>query len=300
MRTHTIQRDDTDPIQPDDTGPAPPDDTGFSFAQVIVTMVIVGILGVAIGFTAFQFVGQSREVVLASNTRTAANAIQNTLALRPDLLDGVTIPATGALPDALMSELANAAPFTWTTGDSSNTNWNFDAGDTAEKVRVQMIRQDDDVADHAGAATATAPVVRWLVKDGDAVRLHIRNEDNAWACALIVLRPKWSDTASAEAVKGNLRGIWYDAGLTITGAGLHDCSPATVNDRNLTDGSTARYGISNSGTGATGNDPAPNDGANWSIPYDSNLADITVPADTDGTTEAAPGRLLQRTVPEFN
>ena len=29
------------------------DDEGFSFAQVIVTMVIVGILGGAIGFTAF-------------------------------------------------------------------------------------------------------------------------------------------------------------------------------------------------------------------------------------------------------
>ena len=74
------------------------DDGGFSFAQVIVTMVIVGILGGAIGFTAFQFIGQSRETVLAANIRTAADAVQNTLALNPNLkaATGTTgVPACG-------------------------------------------------------------------------------------------------------------------------------------------------------------------------------------------------------------
>ena len=90
-------------------------DEGFSFAQVIVTMVIVGILGAAIGFTAFQFIGESRNTVLTSNTRVAAAAIQNTVALKPHLMDGVDA-TTGALDAALLSELSNVAGFTWLTG----------------------------------------------------------------------------------------------------------------------------------------------------------------------------------------
>ena len=60
-------------------------DEGFSFAQVIVTMVIVGILGGIGTFAAFQYIGQSRETVLSANIQTAAAAVQNTLALNPGL-----------------------------------------------------------------------------------------------------------------------------------------------------------------------------------------------------------------------
>ena len=237
------------------------DDEGFSFAQVIVTMVIVGILGAAIGFTAFQFIGQSRETVLAANVRTAADAIQNTLALKPHLREtpGVAIPASGALPIALMSELSNTAGFEWTTGD-----WEFDSDDTVEKVRVQMIKRDEDAGDAAGADTGAAPIVWWLVADGDAVRLHIRNEDGAWACALVVLRPDWILGDNVE-VEGKLRGIWFDSGTNITGSGgVHDCSPATVADEDLAVGDD-RHGITD---GTTGNDPPPIDGARWAIPHD--------------------------------
>ena len=102
------------------------DDAGFSFAQVIVTMVIVGILGGAIGFTAFQFIGQSRETVLAANIRTAADAVQNTLALNPKLKDG-TAAATGAPSAGLISELSNAAGFTWSP-ETPSYSWAFQSG----------------------------------------------------------------------------------------------------------------------------------------------------------------------------
>ena len=196
------------------------DDAGFSFAQVIVTMVIVGILGGAIGFTAFQFIGQSRETVLAANIRTAADAVQNTLSLNPNLKDADA--TTGVPADSLLSELGNAAGFTW-----NGSAFPFAAGDGVETVRIQMLEKGAA----AGATATNAPSVIWLVEDFDAVRIQIRNEDGAWACALIVLRPDWTTgTADQQAqAEGNLRGIWYDAGANIPTAtdevgGRHHCS----------------------------------------------------------------------------
>ena len=134
--------------------PRDSDDAGFSFAQVIVTMVIVGILGGAIGFTAFQFIGQSRETVLAANIRTAAEAVQNTLALNPNLKTADSGgDARGAASAALLSELGNAAGFSWQTpaagvgvGSDDADGWRLLAADTPELVRVQFINQDSSEA----------------------------------------------------------------------------------------------------------------------------------------------------------
>ena len=267
------------------------DDEGFSFAQVIVTMVIVGILGGAIGFTAFQFIGQSRETVLAANIRTAADAVQNTLALNPNLkaADGTT----GAPDTALTSELGNVAGFTW-AGDQ----FPFDTTDGVETVRIQML-----VKGAAAAATATnAPKVTWLVDNFDAVRLQIRNSDGAWACALVVLRPDWTegdadDQAQAE---GNLRGIWYDAGANIPTdntevGGAHHCSPTTLGDvaTHAGGGRTAATAIK---------DSLPASGSEWTIPYTSGPAAATAMVDDPGAASGdpdVPGRWLQRTVPDF-
>ena len=289
--------------------PQPANDEGFSFAQVIVTMVIVGILGGAIGFTAFQFIGQSRETVLAANIRTAADAVQNTLALNPNLKGGVT-PATGAPSTALISELSNAAGFAWVGGA-----FPFVATDGVETVRIQMIDKGAaatpavGLVAPAGAAT-TPPAVRWLVADWDAVRVQIKNEDNAWACALIVLRPDWvsdaSGTAKAEkeaGAEGNLRGIWYDAGSNIpSDNGLHHCSPSSLHDEDMGDGTDTAAAAAGAGVAADNNDPLPVDGANWYIPADVGASaendDTTVgPAGT--STGTIPQRLLQRTVPDF-
>ena len=274
-------------------------DEGFSFAQVIVTMVIVGILGGAIGFTAFQFIGQSRETVLAANIRTAADAVQNTLALNPNLKNG-TDDMTGEPSTALISELSNTAGFAWEGGA-----FPFVATDGVEVVRIQMV--DKGAADTDGlltptGAAATPPAVRWLVADWDAVRVQIKNEDNAWACALIVLRPDWTigvaeDQAKAE---GNLRGIWYDAGSNIPGDnGLHHCSPATIAVEALDDA----YGITTAVATAGANDPLPASGSEWTIPYTANPGGtgVTLKADTTTTTtDDIVGRWLQRTVPDFS
>lgn len=308
-------------------------DSGFSFAQVIVTMVIVGILGGVIGFAAFSYIGQSRETVLSANIRTAAEAVQNTLALNPSLKTPTDV-ATGAPSAALLSELSNAAAFTWSPG--TTYAWEFQAEDGVETVRIQMLAKanaDDTDSNNLAANTVQAqgatgalvtPRVRWLVDNGDAVRIQIRNDDSAWACALVVLRPDWNDamiagatTPSQEATaEGNLRGIWYDAGASIRDSGTHPeeaggrhhCSPTTVAEHEIKNGTLeTNYGFGTAAT--TANDPLPLDGANWSIPFDD--PGTTGTPDDNGATSADDGgangagdnivaRLLQRTVPGFD
>ena len=276
------------------------DDYGFSFVQMIVTMVIGGILLTTVGFAAFQYIQTARETVLEANIRTAAEAVQNTLALNPNLRTTGTpaVPALevpGAASPALLSELTNAAGFTWTTTDtatSGNTGgWVFADTDTPNVVHIQMIEKAATAATTsaavagAGAVIPAAPKVRWLVDDRDAVRVQIRNEDGSWACALIVLRPDWNTTmaggtpneADQATVEGNLRGIWYDAGANIPADnGLHHCSPTYNGALSAFAGTTAIGGFVTPGSfgnedakdGATTvtRDPLPADGSTWNIP----------------------------------
>ena len=92
----------------------------------------------------------------------------------------------------------------------------------------------------------------WLLNAWDAVRIQSRNQDGAWACALIVLKPDsdrldtlpatgggndlivqagTADAAGAalavSTADARLRGIWYDSDQTYATAdnGLHHCDP---------------------------------------------------------------------------
>ncbi len=324
-------------------------DEGFSFAQVIVTMVIVGILGGIGTFAAFQYIGQSRETVLEANIQTAAAAVQNTLALDPGLKSGHTFTSDGAPPAELISALSSASSgFTWnppnTMKSGGGYGWEFDDADGQDVVRIQMILKatpnntDNGDSSTSGAVNpssdagngldaSAAPVVRWLVADGDAIRIQIKNADGAWACALIVLRPDWNDSmvagtavdaTIAATAEGNLRGIWYDAGANLRGNaatsdteeafGRHNCSPATVADIAMYTTGLNPYGYAAlSASGATGNDPLPLNGAMWNIPYGTATGPAT--DDYDGTRVDTPdngtgvdilGRVLQRTVPAFD
>ena len=302
-------------------------DDGFSFIQMIVTMVIGGILLTTVGFAAFNYIQTARETVLESNIRTAAEAVQNTLALTPSLRTadaGADAAATEAILEAgvpsaaLISALSNSAGFTWTPVKSvagAEDGWVFpelgaDIG--PEVVRIQMINQDDafgnsEPAARGGTSPALpeAPVVRWLVADRDAVRIQVRNEDGSWACALIVLRPDWNSTMAGSGTptdtqiltaEGNLRGIWYDAGSNIpTGNdGIHHCSPTSV-------AASAYAGTAviqtlaapaSFGNGAAGDAIA--NATHDPLPVSGSVWNIP----GDGTTEI-PNRLLRRSVPDF-
>ena len=273
-------------------------DYGFSFVQMIVTMVIGGILLTTVGFAAFQYIQTARETVLESNIRTAAEAVQNTLALNPNLRTtgnpaDTALEVPGAASPALLSELTNAAGFAWTTTGTAtgDAGWVFADTDTPNIVHIQMIQKAANVAATSAAVVGAAgvipaaPKVRWLVDDRDAVRLQIRNEDGSWACALIVLRPDWNTTmaggtpneAAQATVEGNLRGIWYDAGANIPDDnGLHHCSP-TSNASHEFAAASGTYGgfgapgafgndAAEDGVATDTHDPLPVNGATWNIP----------------------------------
>ena len=275
-------------------------DDGFSFVQMIVTMVIGGILLTTVGFAAFQYIQTARETVLESNIRTAAEAVQNTLALNPNLRTtgnpaDTALEAPGAASPALLSELTNAAGFAWTTTGTLAAHadgWVFADTDTPDVVHIQMIEKGAafGVTKEAVAGTPpAAPIVRWLVDDRDAVRIQIRNEDGSWACALIVLRPDWNttmatgtpDEAEQATVEGNLRGIWFDAGANIPDDnGRHHCSPTSGTAKAFASGTTAvpvtigafsapgDFGnlAAKDAIGTSTKDPLPVSGAIWNIP----------------------------------
>ena len=139
--------------------------------------------------------------------------------------------------------------------------------------------------------------MRWLVGDRDAVRLQIRNDDGAWACAIVVLRPDWDNARSGgtpssavqATAEGSLRGIWYDAGSNIPADNGRDhCSPTLAAAQDLS--AAATYGNTDAADAdaATGQDPLPVSGSQWNVPAETRA------------TVAIPTRSFERTVPGFD
>ena len=235
--THTTEPN----LQPNPRPPRDHNDEGFSLAQVLVTMILIGILSVTVGITAFELLGQGRETVLRSNITTAAQAVETTLALNPAALgaqaDVTGNAATGEPTEALIDALTQIAALEWAPvtpaaqvdGSADVRAWELPADAGVDRVSVQMINAGANNSANSqavpdttgnGAWVPTAPVVPWLNNPGGAIRIQIRNAEGDWACALIVMRPNGD-----PGPRGQIRGIWYDAGRDIEG-GLHNCSPS--------------------------------------------------------------------------
>ena len=230
---------------------------GFNYIQLIVGMIIFVALSRIVGPPAFRMITRARSTALSANIQTAAETVRNVIAIEPALVSNADVDPAAALaeaaPDAtLLARLTDDAPFQW------EPVWELDDDDAPNVIRVQLIDNDSTTA----AATATLPPsVNWLLTDWDAVRIQSRNQDGAWACALIVLRPntttmpsgaaqKPADTA-AEALKdAQLRGIWYNSGPSYTAANkVHHCSP-----------------VANAGTGGANLAHLPTNSNTWTIP----------------------------------
>ena len=234
---------------------------GFNYIQLIVGMIIFVALSRIVGPPAFRMITRARSTALSANIQTAAETVRNVLAIDPASRGDMTANATtGAPTDSLLAALTDDAPFNW------EASWALTDSDDSDTIRVQLVEKDS-----VGApGVATPAKVDWLLNDWDAVRVHARNQDGAWACALIVLKPNADDldadndasvgingaddggTAANNMTVANanarLRGVWYDSGDTYAagaaGDALH-CSPVA------TAGGTA---IAASCTGATGGD----------------------------------------------
>ena len=217
---------------------------GFNYIQLIVGMIIFVALSRIVGPPAFRMITRARSTALSANIQTAAETVRNVLAIDPSSR-GTMSGTTGAPTDSLLAALTDDAPFNW------EASWALTDADDSDTIRVQLIEKDATNA--SPATTPTPPKVNWLLNDWDAVRVHARNQDGAWACALIVLKPNADDLdadndasvqingADNGGVAGNnlsvananarLRGVWYDSGQTYT-AGTTDaageafhCSP---------------------------------------------------------------------------
>ena len=241
---------------------------GFSLIQLIVALVIVGVLSAIAGPALWDQIFSAREQALQTNIRSAAEVLQTSLTTNPDLK--TTAGGNGApSEDAITYFNANL-------GVEWNSDWVLTDTDGPDVVRVQFLTQGTPAVPSRGgtcststhttetacqgagatwtpAATVSAPVVDWLAGNGGAVRVHGRNSDGAWACALVVLQPAISPTdtpwftategsaatassgtntiggtsdlaSSNERAVANLRGVWFDSG-SAADAGADNCSP---------------------------------------------------------------------------
>ena len=237
---------------------------GFNYIQLIVGMIIFVALSRIVGPPAFRMVTTARSTALEANIQTAAETVRNVLALDPAKRGD---PPGGVPTAGFLAALTTDAPFNW------NGTWALATDDDSDTIRVQFIDLNAPttlVAPVAAGGTtggASAPQVAWLLNDWDAVRIQARNQDGAWACALVVLKPNTAnldvlggtpagtdgliaasgaiadttvanDQTTVELANAHLRGIWYDSGDTYlqTGTapaarldGIDHCSPVVYN-----------------------------------------------------------------------
>ena len=245
-----------------------PKDLGVGVTGVVVTIVILGILAAVGGPPLFALIFDAREFKLENNVQEAAQVLHQRLTLSPEQMnDGVietTGNAEGGPEQTLITDLVEDAPYAW------EDNWAFTGTDDDETIRVQFLKSNSTAGantEATGAAPSTAtppvwgaavpPAIDWLGSNWRAVRLHARNSDGRWACALIVVQAEADGTeagkggryqTSANAASNGievktgptaaeqrtnsrlmnawLNGIWYDSGDVITtNGGRDDCSP---------------------------------------------------------------------------
>ena len=185
----TLRRKPSHEAHPDqEEHPRKRNDFGFSMIQLVVAMIITAVLAAIAGPALWDLVFGAREQALQTNVQSAAEVLQTTLTQEAE--HRTTTGSAGAPSrDALTAFAANLG-VTW------SDTWAMDAADNADTIRVQFL--SDGASDLAKgpisstAVTPVAPIVDWLVGNGGAVRLQARNQDGAWACALIVLQPALS------------------------------------------------------------------------------------------------------------
>ena len=221
---------------------------GFNYIQLIVGMIIFVALSRIVGPPAFRMITRARSTALSANIQTAAETVRNVLAIDPAKRG--TVGTNGAPDPIFIAALTDDAPFNW------QTDWQLTADDDSDTIRVQFIGKTASATPTAAAAGADEPKVYWLLNAFDAVRIQAKNQDGAFACALIVLKPAAANldtndddevavagtdnsTAAATDVavdlaNAHLRGIWYDTAenYVTTGVapasrvnGVDHCSP---------------------------------------------------------------------------
>ena len=250
------------------------DASGFTMNELLVVLIIIGVLGLIGTGVYFLFIRDARSTVLNQNIQTAAEEVQSALAIKPSLAD---------TPSALATEMTSRTNFVWL-----HAAWDSDAtantGDDANTIRFQIFATPATPV-LPGNGPAAGPTVEWIAKGRDAVRLHLRNTEGEWRCALVILRPSASGLEAKASVAANagetkaaeMRGTWYDGGDSqapgMPGAspsqfGRHDCSPLGA-------------------AGGAGDDELPSNAQTWVI---DNAGSALPAAQLDLTSTAMAGK----------
>ena len=260
-------------------------DRGFNMLELIMVVVVIGILG-GIGFAIYRGVSdQARGTVLDSNIQTAAEELTGLLEVNPLAAD---------TPDALAAAMTDRTNFVW------ESSWDFDGTEGPDVIRFEMLTKGAPPT--AGLVSGTPPAVNWITStDGAAIRIHARNSEEQWRCALVirhVSRDELTGTApaldsskygivgatgtavvvaslpAAALAAAEIGGLWFDGGNTIVDNGLHDCSPfGSV---------TSATCLDTTGTAQVSDGCLPDTANSWNIPDEDGHVDAT---STNGTSQ---------------
>ena len=196
-------------------------DKGVGVIGLVVTLVILSIIAAIGGPPLWRLITDANEAKLNSHLEQAAEAVKTRFRLKPELLTPKTA-TTGTMTDELRNDLTAewGVPWLdWPGNTGSATNWTEAALKTAAggasqdqtfflqaiNVPADRTKPSSHGKTNAGAAAANAaPQYPFIVAAGSAWRIAVANEDGAWACALIVQRPKV--TATNVAAAGNYVG----------------------------------------------------------------------------------------------
>ena len=195
-----------------------PRDLGVGVTGVVVTIVILGILAAVGGPPLFALIFDAREFKLENNVQEAAQVLQQRLTLSPEQMTNGVNASTGGPAPTLITDLVEDAPYTW------EDTWDLQGTDDDETIRVQFIESNATLAE---AATGNPPNVDWLGANWRAVRLHARNSDGRWACALIVVQAEATGTIATTT--GRYPNVGNPTGRTTAGTNgiTHSTTPTS-------------------------------------------------------------------------
>ena len=201
-------------------------DYGFNMIELVVAMAIIAAL-FGIGFAIYtNVIGDARGTALNANIQTAAETLELEASFTPGILTD---------DNRLINKLTERTNFQWLGGSAAL--WVAVAGDTTDTIRFQRIKKMSSSPTAAGAAPTASvePAVAWIPSEGQAVRLHLKNTEGEWRCALIVFRvdaTKLDPTTTAPPTAAEnldaveMLGTWYDGGTTRAAIGGEtDCTP---------------------------------------------------------------------------
>ena len=236
------------------------DNEGFSLLELVIAVAIIASLSV-IGFAIYSGITDDAEdTALDANIATAAEQVQFLLSDDPTIFG---TGSTGPQYNDFLAAISDRTDFEW-----ASDQYAFASTDQAGLIRVQALEAiPGNIAlsptgnSPVRGDSTTSPRVRWLIDTSSAVRLHMRNDDGNWRCALVISKPSVAKLttsfaagayatgavglpaathgdgsaaistpiidaeSTAKLMAAQLRGVWYDGGSDIQNNGVHNCLP---------------------------------------------------------------------------